>query len=428
MAGAASLRLFRSGSFRALWIGQLVSVFGDRFTYLALLAVVIEHARNPVNPAAELSWIPVVSFLPTILFGPWIGALVDSWNTKRVLVVSDAARGVLALLFLVVVPHGGLPAAFGLVFALYVANTFFLPARSAVLPDMVPEDRLTEANSLVTLAGVAATIAGSLVGGVTVARFGWRVGFALDALTYFVSALALTQIRVAPRARREAPAVRSGAGAYRALWGDVREGARVLARSRRAMGAVAATGLLWIAGGALHVAAPILLARRGGGIVAGVGTLLAAVATGMVAVSVALAARGGGASPWRRIALGLLGAGGALVLFARSSHAGTDLALGFGAGAFVALLLVTTEATLQESIGPEARARVFALRDFTARFLVLASAGLAGLLLARGVVPAESAILGAGVFLAAGGIALALLARRSGRRAEAAGKGGARTG
>ena len=428
MAGAASLRLFRSGSFRALWIGQLVSVFGDRFTYLALLAVVIEHARNPVNPAAELSWIPVVSFLPTILFGPWSGALVDSWNTKRVLVVSDAARGVLALLFLVVVPHGGLPAAFGLVFALYVANTFFLPARSAVLPDMVPEDRLTEANSLVTLAGVAATIAGSLVGGVTVARFGWRVGFALDALTYFVSALALTQIRVAPRAAREAPAVRGGAGAYRALWGDVWEGARVLARSRRAMGAVAATGLLWIAGGALHVAAPIVLARRGGGIVAGVGTLLAAVATGMVAVSVALAARGGRASPWRRIALGLLGAGGALVLFARSSHSGTDLALGFGAGAFVALLLVTTEATLQESIGPEARARVFALRDFTARFLVLASAGLAGLLLARGVVPAESAILGAGVFLAAGGIALALLARRSGRRAEAAGKGGARTG
>jgi MFS family permease len=435
MAGAASLRLFRSGSFRALWIGQLVSVFGDRFTYLALLAVVIEHARNPVNPAAELSWIPVVSFLPTILFGPWIGALVDSWNTKRVLVVSDAARGVIALLFLVVVPHGGLPAAFSLVFALYVANTFFLPARSAVLPDMVPEDRLTEANSLVTLAGVAATIAGSLVGGVTVARFGWRVGFALDALTYFVSAIALTQIRVAARARREAPAIPTGA--YRALWADVREGARVLARSRRAMGAVAATGLLWIAGGALHVAAPILLARRGGGIVAGVGTLLAAVATGMVAVSVALAARGGGASPWRRIALGLLGAGGALVLFARSRHVATDLALGFGAGAFVALLLVTTEAALQESIAPEARARVFALRDFTARFLVLASAGLAGLLLARGVVPAESAILGAGVFLAAGGIALALMARRSGGGvgasgssggAEAAGGGGARAG
>ncbi|HTM00351.1 MAG TPA: MFS transporter, partial [Candidatus Omnitrophota bacterium] len=199
MGGAASLRLFRDTSFRALWIGQLVSVFGDRFTYLALLAVVIEHARTPANPAAELSWIPVVSFLPTILFGPWIGALVDTWDRKRVLVLSDAARGVIALLFLVVVPHAGLTGAFGLVFALYVANSFFLPARSAILPEMVPEDRLVEANSLVTLAGVGATIAGSLAGGVAIARLGWRVGFALDALTYFVSVAALLWIRVAPR-------------------------------------------------------------------------------------------------------------------------------------------------------------------------------------------------------------------------------------
>jgi hypothetical protein len=278
---------------------------------------------------------------------------------------------------------------------------------------MVPADRLTEANSLVTLAGVVATIAGSLAGGAVVARLGWRVGFGLDAATYFVSALALTRIRIAPRAPAVA-APRSGSGAYRALWSDVREGARILVQSRRAMGAVAATGLLWIAGGALHVAAPILLARRGGGIVSGVGTLLAALATGMVAVSAVLAARGGGRSPWGRIALGLVGAGGALVLFARSRHMASDLALGFGAGGFVALLLVTTEAALQESIGPEARARVFALRDFAARFLVLASAGVAGLLLARGVVPAEAAILGAGGLLAVGGIALALLARRGG--------------
>jgi hypothetical protein len=438
MGGAASLRLFRSGSFRALWIGQLVSVFGDRFTYLALLAVVIEHARTPDNPAAELSWIPVVSFLPTILFGPWIGALVDSWNRKRVLVISDASRGVIALLFLVVVPSGGLAGAFGLVFALYVANTFFLPARSAVLPDLVPEDRLVEANSLVTLSGVIATIAGSLVGGVTIARFGWRAGFALDALTYFLSALALTRVRTPARAARAGSAgsdavgsaeahgaARAGAAAkaYRTLLADVRDGARIALGSRRALGAIAATGLLWVAGGVLHVAAPILLARRGVGIVAGVGTILAATATGMVAGSLLLAARGRGRSPWGRVAWGLAGAGAALALFARSRHPAADLALGFSAGAFTALLLVTTEAALQETIAPEARARVFALRDFAARILVLASAGAAGVLLGRSIVPAEQAVLGAGTLLALGGVALALWARS--RRDVASGRAGA---
>jgi len=428
MGGAASLRLFRDRSFLALWIGQLVSVFGDRFTYLALLAVVVERARTPSNPAAELSWIPVVSFLPTILFGPWIGALVDSWNRKRVLVISDAARGVLALLFLVVVPRAGLTGAFGLVFALYVANSFFLPARSAILPEMVSEDRLVEANSLVTLAGVVATIAGSLAGGVAVARLGWRVGFALDALTYFISVVALALIRVRPGvvaadpsasdpASSPDPPPRSARDAYRALYADVRDGARVTLRSTRALGAIAATGLLWVAGGALHVAAPILLASRGRGIVSGVGTLLAATATGMVVGSLALAARGGGRSPWGRTALGLAGAGVALLLFARSHRIEADLALGFGAGAFVALLLVTTEAALQAAIAPETRARVFALRDFTARLLVLASAGISGVLLSRGLVPAEWAVSGAGVLLGTGGIALALLARSRERRA-----------
>jgi len=140
--GADSLRLFRLPNFRALWTGQLVSIFGDRFTYLALLALIAERAADPANPARELSLIPVVSFLPAILFAPWIGALVDSWNTRATLIVSDAARGVIVLAIIPAVHAGGLPAGFALVFVLYLANTFFLPARSAILPDLVPRERL----------------------------------------------------------------------------------------------------------------------------------------------------------------------------------------------------------------------------------------------------------------------------------------------
>jgi hypothetical protein len=136
----------------------------------------------------------------------------------------------------------------------------------------------------------------------------------------------------------------------------------------------------------------------------------------MVVGSLALAARGGGRSPWGRTALGLAGAGAALFLFARSHRTGVDLALGFGAGVFVALLLVTTEAALQGAIAAEARARVFALRDFTARLLVLASAGISGVLLSRGALRAEWAVSGAGVLLAVGGLVLALLARSRERR------------
>ena len=122
MLPAGVRRLARLPGFRALWLGQLVSIFGDRFHYLALLALVVARASHPANPAPELAVIPLVSFLPAILFGPVAGPLVDRWNVKRVLVVSDAIRGGLVLLLIPAAARGGMPAAFALVFALYVAN------------------------------------------------------------------------------------------------------------------------------------------------------------------------------------------------------------------------------------------------------------------------------------------------------------------
>jgi MFS family permease len=196
--GADSLRLFRLPNFRALWAGQLISIFGDRFTYLALLALIVEHAADPRNPARELSLIPLISFLPAILFAPWFGALVDSWNTRATLILSDAARGFIVLAIIPAAHAGGLPAAFALVFLLYVANAFFLPARSAILPDLVPPEQLVAANALATLAGILGTIAGSLAAGWFVERAGWRLGFAADAATYFVSVAALAMIRWSP--------------------------------------------------------------------------------------------------------------------------------------------------------------------------------------------------------------------------------------
>ncbi|MGE5177430.1 MAG: MFS transporter [Hyphomicrobiales bacterium] len=412
MRGAASLRLFRDPNFRALWVGQLVSIFGDRFTYLALLAVVVAHARTPGNPAAELALLPVVSFLPSILFSPWAGALVDGWNTKRVLVVSDAARGVIVLAMIPATAWGGLPACFALVFLLYFANAFFLPARSAILPDLVPEERLVEANSLATLAGVIATIVGSVAGGVAVERWGWRLGFALDAVTYFVSVAALAAIRAPAKPPRAAASGRTGRR-YRALAADVAEGARLAIGSGRVLGAIGAVVLLWMAGGALHVAVPILLERRGAGVVSGVGTILAAAATGMVAGTLLLAARGKGGSSWGRVAWGLAGTGASLAAFALSRSASADLAIAFFAGLFVSILLVTTEASLQEDVATALRGRVFALRDFASRLLVLASAGITGALLARGAAGPAAAVIAGGALLIAGGVALAARARRA---------------
>ncbi len=401
--------LARDRNYRSLWVGQFISIFGDRFTYLALLAVVVAQARDPRNPAAELALLPLASFLPAILFGPWIGAIVDRSDTRRVLILSDLARGMAVLAMIPATIYGGLPALFALVFALYVANTFFLPARSAIVPLLVPAAQLTEANSLATFAGVAATIAGSLAGGALIDRFGWRWGFALDAATYFVSVIALWRIRIAapaPAPRHEAaaegPAASAASVRYRKLAAEIREGFSILLRTPRAWMVTLTVMLLWMAGGVLHVAVPILVGE-GGRVASGVGVLIASAAVGMILGTLGIAARGAVASPGKRLSVGLLGTGASISAFALVPNGGAAMAVAFLAGLFVSILLVTAETALQEAIAVEARGRVFALRDMAARLAVLAAAGGAGWVVARGL-PPRTAVLVAGALLGVTGL------------------------
>jgi len=396
-------RLFRNANFRSLWLGQLVSIFGDRLQYLALLSLLVEGARDPRNPAPELALVPVVSFLPTILIGPVAGALVDGWDTRRVLLVSDFLRGCVVLLTIPAALRLGLPAAFAMVFLLYLVNSFFLPARSAILPDLVEPEDLVEANSLATLAGVLATIAGSLLGGFLVERVGWKWGFGFDAVTYFVSVLFLAALRPRARERRARPPDLKGL--YGALGRDVKEGASLTVRNRAVLGPLLALVLLWMAGGVLHVAGTTLLRQRLHTFVSGTGGLLSAVGFGMVAGTLLTAWTGQRLSARGSMAAGLAGTGVALLVFARAYSLGALLAVAFAAGIFVAILLVTTESVVQAAVDASARGRVFALRDFSTRVAVLAVAGLLGVLLGREWIAPSMAVTGAGALLLTGAVA-----------------------
>ena len=157
--------------------------------------------------------------------------------------------------------------------------------------------------------------------------------------------------------------------------------------------------------------------------VSGLGAAIGCAAAGMVAGTLLLAWRGRTGSPRTRIGVGLAGAGLALLSFAWLSHTVALAAAAFVAGIFISFLLVTTESVIQEAVGPEARARVFALRDFLARAGVLVSAGLLGVMLKRGWLTPAATVGTAGAILLLGGIFGWLLGlakrRRAGRPAQA---------
>src|SRR5882762_8123114 len=93
--------LLRQRDFAALWWGQLISILGERLSYLALLGLVAEHTHHFADRNAPLLLAVLANVMaaPVLLFAPFTGAWVDRWNLRRVLIISDLLRaGLVALL------------------------------------------------------------------------------------------------------------------------------------------------------------------------------------------------------------------------------------------------------------------------------------------------------------------------------------------
>lgn len=176
--------------FRRLWFGQLASRIGDSVHEIALIWVVYEVTGDPTL----LSLTFAASFVPTVLLSLPAGAVVDRVNRKYVLVGSDILRAAVVL----VIPFVGrgpllVPTVLTVAFVTGVADAVDGPARSALVPRLVPEEDLDAANSLT---GMTRSLSQVLfaAGGVVVAAFGSFAAFYVDAGTFVVSALFVATI------------------------------------------------------------------------------------------------------------------------------------------------------------------------------------------------------------------------------------------
>jgi DHA3 family macrolide efflux protein-like MFS transporter len=203
-ASYASL-LHLNRNYAALWLGQLVSVFGDRLHQVALLMFVGTLTSGDL---AQIALVFVALGAPSLFFGLFAGALVDRWDRRRVMLAADLIRIplVASIPFLARVD---LHWVYVVAFLLQTVSLFFKPAKDATIPNVVPKENLTRANSLssateTTVDVLGYPLAGALVAGLwgTMAGgHGVELAFWLDAATYGFSALmiyTMSVTRVAP--------------------------------------------------------------------------------------------------------------------------------------------------------------------------------------------------------------------------------------
>jgi MFS family permease len=207
-----NLRVLRRRDFRLLFLGQGVSVLGDRMVAVALAFAVLEvgGSASAVGLVLACAYLPLVG---SVLIG---GVVADRASRRSVMIGADLIRvlsqGAIATLLIAGAAEVWTLALFaGLTGA---ATGFFNPASTGLLPEVVPPNELQPANALRATAVSGGEIVGPLVAGVLVAAAGAGWAIAVDAATFAVSALCLWRLRVPSRV----------AGAAASFVNDLRDG------------------------------------------------------------------------------------------------------------------------------------------------------------------------------------------------------------
>lgn len=263
--------LLRNRGFVRLWTGQAISFLGDAISMVALVVLAAELGGR----ASAVGGILVARLLPT-LAGPFVGVLADRLDRKAILVGSDLARA--ALTFGIIFTRD-LFALYVMVFLLGLAKTFFNPTIRAAFPGVVAGGNLTRANSIISGTFSASISVGPALGGVLIATAGLDVAFALDAISFLVSALFLAMV---PFSRPS----REGAASF---FGEFRSGLGYLALSRIPLAVVIGASLIVFTTD-LTTPAEIFLAQHFGAGTEGYGVLVSLYGVGMVAGSTLMVA------------------------------------------------------------------------------------------------------------------------------------------
>jgi MFS family permease len=176
---------------------QLTALSADRLKQFSLVGML-----GLLAPGSSVELLKLTLFMqvPILLLTPLAGVLIDRWHKPVTLLIVSLARAVI----LITVPGAFLGT--NSIYTLYAAaallsvfDLVFAPTRSALLPEIVPHQRLLSANAIFWALGIGGTLAGFLVGGWLFDYHSWMMSFYTNALLYVAAAVLMVPIVFAHR-------------------------------------------------------------------------------------------------------------------------------------------------------------------------------------------------------------------------------------
>lgn len=372
--------IIRNRNFSLLWVGQIISQFGDRLNQMALLALTYRFAPGSTTQVATLM---AFTIIPVFLIGPVAGVYVDRWDRRRTMVVCDLLRGLLILSIpFYFMRFSSLVPIYATIFVVFSIARFYVPAKMAIIPDLVKTDDLLLANSLVNTTGMVAAMFGLGLGGILVGMVGAEGGFVIDGFSFLISGIMifflssramreLKKERLVDLGREIADVIR------KSVFQEMKEAVTFLVNQKQLRSCFGVLFFLWGALGAVYVVSIVFVQKAFASATKEVGLLVVGLGAGLLVGSVAYGRLGKRSDGFETIFACIIGTGVVLLTFVVSVLKAPNLlialTIAFFLGLVVSPVMVISNTLVQQLTETSMRGKVFSSLEIVVHFAFLLS-------------------------------------------------------
>lgn len=180
-------KLLKQKDFFLLIIGGLLSNIGTLMQDFALALYVLKVTGSGTKFASVLA----ITVIPQLLLGPFVGVFADRFNRKRIIIILDFMSGITVGLVALIFKLNGnlsLPYIYALVIILTLISLLYSPTMVAILPSIVKEEDLLDANSIKSAINSMGSIAAPILAGIMFGLYGLFIVLILNSISFIFSA------------------------------------------------------------------------------------------------------------------------------------------------------------------------------------------------------------------------------------------------
>jgi MFS family permease len=373
------LAALRQRNFAFLWFGQVISLIGDWVLFVALPFYVYTLTGSALATGIMF----IVQTIPRIFFGSVAGVFVDRWNRKRTMFIAELSQALALVPLFLVHSQQWIWIVYIFAFVESIISQFFIPAKSAIIPNLVDEEHLLAANSLNSMSQELTRLIGPVLGGMLLGLLGINSVIIVDAASFLISAGMIALISLPASAtptKEQNKAARPFANVTK-VWHEWTEGLQLVRKQQLITGIFVVIGVAMVGEGIIEVliAPYVKQVMHGNALV--LGWLMTAQAVGGIAGSLIIVQLSKIIHPTRLIPLSALIFGPLIIVIANIPVLPVVLPLVTIIGVAVIGFFVSMLTLLQSNVADEYRGRVFGalntVQAITMLFGMILASGLA---------------------------------------------------